>query len=518
MMTETLQQARGVMLTAQAEQLFRDHQEAVYRRTDRLFAWLLGFQWLAAVGVALWVSPRTWAGPYSQTHLHVWAALGIGGPVVSLPILLAVFRPGRASTRHVVGVAQMLLGALLIHLTGGRLETHFHVFGSLAFLAFYRDWRVLVSASAVAAADHFLRGLLWPQSVYGVVSVEGWRWLEHAGWVVFEDAFLILSCLQGVHEMRAIAVRQLQLERDQVAKTVRQVQAAAECLATASQQFTAAASQLSAGTQQQAASLEETAASLEEITSTIKQNADNARQANRLATGSREVAERGGQVVREAVAAMGEINQASRRITDVITAVDEIAFQTNLLALNAAVEAARAGGHGRGFAVVAAEVRALSQRSAAAAKEIKGLVQDSVRKVEAGNKLVGQSGHNLEEIIASVRRVAELMTETAASSQEQATGISQVNRALAQMDGVVQQNVAQTEELTSTAHALAQQAQDLRGLVGQFQLGDGAAALAPAAPSQAAALRKRWPGEAQHRAAARGQPSDEEKLVTSPPR
>jgi signal transduction histidine kinase/CheY-like chemotaxis protein len=202
----------GAAGATRADELFRLHRQEVFRRTDRLFAGLLVFQWLGAVAVAVWLSPLTWAGPDRETHPHVWAALCLGGLLISLPLALILLRPGRALTRHTVGVAQMLLGALLIHLTGGRLETHFHVFGSLAFLAFYRDWRVLVSASAVVAADHFLRGLFWPQSVYGVLVAGPWRWLEHAGWVVFEDLFLILSCLQGVREMRGIAERQAQLE------------------------------------------------------------------------------------------------------------------------------------------------------------------------------------------------------------------------------------------------------------------------------------------------------------------
>jgi two-component system sensor histidine kinase/response regulator len=195
-----------------AQELFHRQQQAIYQRTDRLFAGLLVFQWFGALTAALWISPRAWAGPQSETHPHVWAALFLGSLIISLPVMLALFRPGLTSTRHTVAVAQMLLGALLIHLTGGRIETHFHVFGSLAFLAFYRDWRVLLSASAVVALDHLLRGILWPQSVYGVLVASEWRWLEHAGWVIFEDLFLIRSCVQGVREMQDIADRQAQLE------------------------------------------------------------------------------------------------------------------------------------------------------------------------------------------------------------------------------------------------------------------------------------------------------------------
>ena len=249
-----------------------------------------------------------------------------------------------------------------------------------------------------------------------------------------------------------------------------QVAESSESLALASRQLSAASEHMSAGSQQQASSLEETAASLEQITGTVKQNAENAKQANQLAMGSREVAERGGQVVTAAVEAMDEINRSSKKIADIITTIDEIAFQTNLLALNAAVEAARAGEQGRGFAVVAAEVRNLAQRSATAAKEIKDLIGDSVAKVDSGSQLVNRSGDTLGEIVTSVKRVTDIIGDIAAASGEQSSGIDQVNKAVTQMDQVVQSNAAQTEELTSTARSLRSQAQQLQQLVTRFKL------------------------------------------------
>src|SRR5262245_12627748 len=182
------------MVFDSAQSLYDDSLQKIYRRTDRLFAWLLGLEWLAGILAALWISPLTWAGTAYETHAHVWAALLLGGIIIALPVSLAAFRPGNILTRHTIAVAQMLMGALFIHLAGGRIETHFHVFGSLAFWAFYRDWWVLISATLVVAVDHFLRGLLWPQSVYGIIAGGEWRWLEHAGWVLFEDLFLIYAC------------------------------------------------------------------------------------------------------------------------------------------------------------------------------------------------------------------------------------------------------------------------------------------------------------------------------------
>lgn len=199
-------------MSQRTEALFEAHRQSIFRRTDRLFAGFLVIQWLAGIAAAVWISPRTWHGQYSQTHPHVWAAVFLVGLIIAFPVFLALRRPGAASTRYFVGGAQMLVSAMLIHLTGGRIETHFHVFGSLAILAFYRDWRVFIPATLVVAADHFLRGVFWPQSVFGVLTASPWRWVEHAGWVLFEDVFLIRSCFQSVREMRDIAGQQAQLE------------------------------------------------------------------------------------------------------------------------------------------------------------------------------------------------------------------------------------------------------------------------------------------------------------------
>jgi two-component system sensor histidine kinase/response regulator len=194
-----------------ADSLYREHEQRIAVRTDRMFAALLVFQWVSGIMAAIWISPRAWNVADSHVHPHVWAAIILAGLIDSLPIAMVKFRPGTILTRHTIAVAQVLTSSLLIHLTGGRIETHFHVFGSLAFLAFYRDWRVLITATVVVAADHFFRGLYWPQSAYGVLHA-GWRWLEHSGWVIFEDLFLIRSCVQGTSELRAIATTQAKLE------------------------------------------------------------------------------------------------------------------------------------------------------------------------------------------------------------------------------------------------------------------------------------------------------------------
>ncbi len=259
---------------------------------------------------------------------------------------------------------------------------------------------------------------------------------------------------------------------DTLTDLVTRIKASADLILVASKEIASGNQDLSSRTEEQASSLEETAASMEELTSTVKQNADNARQANQLAVSASNVAVRGGSVVSQVVDTMGSINASSRKIVDIIGVIDGIAFQTNILALNAAVEAARAGEQGRGFAVVAAEVRNLAQRSAAAAKEIKVLIDDSVEKVEAGGKQVSEAGKTMDEIVDSVKRVTDIMAEITAASQEQTSGIEQINQAITQMDQVTQQNAALVEEAAAAAASLQEQASGLSQVVSVFKLDD----------------------------------------------
>jgi methyl-accepting chemotaxis protein len=280
--------------------------------------------------------------------------------------------------------------------------------------------------------------------------------------------------------------------RDAVNATMTKLLSMVGEIGTASSTIASAANEISQGTadlsqrsEEQASSLEETASSMEELTGTVKQNADNARQANQLASSAREEATKGGEVVGKAIEAMSEINKSSKQIADIIGVIDEIAFQTNLLALNAAVEAARAGEQGRGFAVVAAEVRNLAQRSASAAKEIKTLINESVEKVTEGSKLVDQSGETLTEIVGSVKKVSDIIAEIASASQEQASGIEQINKAVVQMDEMTQQNGALVEEAAASSEAMSDQAISLDELIGFFNAGDNNSHHQPQAPARA---------------------------------
>ncbi len=302
-----------------------------------------------------------------------------------------------------------------------------------------------------------------------------------------------------------------------------EVRSTAGCVASGAQELSAASEEISSGAQEQASSLEETASSLEQITSAVKQNAENAERARQLSTNAREVAERGGKVTRDAVGAMGEICTASNKIGEIITTIDEIAFQTNLLALNAAVEAARAGDQGRGFAVVAEEVRRLAQRSAEAAKETKALIQNSLGKVEVGVGSVNEVGRTLDEIVTAVTRVNDIVSEIAAASGEQSSGIEQVNVAVTQLDRVTQSNAAQTEELSSTSETMSSQADQLQSLVGRFRVTSGgseadAPALhaAPIKAKEPAVVPLKKPARKRPIAAARASAS-ESSMANEPP-
>jgi methyl-accepting chemotaxis protein len=266
-------------------------------------------------------------------------------------------------------------------------------------------------------------------------------------------------------------LQELTSMNDQLRDVVGQVQQGTRSITTAASEIAIGNLDLSSRTELQASSLEQTASAMEQLTSTVKQNADNARQANTLALNASEVARKGGAVVAEVVDTMGSINASSRKIVDIISVIDGIAFQTNILALNAAVEAARAGEQGRGFAVVAAEVRVLAQRSAAAAKEIKSLIGDSVDKVDVGAKLVDQAGRTMNEIVESVRQVTTIMSEIAVASVEQTSGIEEINLAITQMDEVTQQNAALVEEAAAAAQSLLDQAANLAQVVSHFNTG-----------------------------------------------
>jgi methyl-accepting chemotaxis protein len=312
--------------------------------------------------------------------------------------------------------------------------------------------------------------------------------------------------------------------RNSLVDIVSQVRRGTHTITTASREIAAGNTDLSSRTELQASSLEKTASAMEELTSTVKQNADNALEANHLAATASDVARKGGEVVSQVVGTMGEINSSASKIADIIGVIDGIAFQTNILALNAAVEAARAGEQGRGFAVVASEVRNLAQRSAAAAKEIKQLIGDSVEKIGRGSKLVGQAGETMDEVVASVKRVTDIMSDIASASAEQSAGIEQVNLSIIEMDGMTQQNAALVEQAAAAFQSLQDQAAELQRVVSIFKLAEGEEPAVVDAPAPAAAASRavvvrpakpqlKKPAAAKARAAA---PVQEERSADAP--
>ena len=214
-MSETPSWLDDEVVQRRAKEIDRESRQRIYQRTDRMFVALLIVQWIASIVAAFVITPRTWQGTTSNVHPHLWLAVFLGGTLCSLPIYLAWTRPGARITRHTIAVAQILFSSLLIHLTGGRIETHFHVFGSLAFIAAYRDWKLLIAPTVVAAADHLIRGLFYPESIFGVGSPSMFRWLEHAAWVLFEDAFLVISIRRGVADQKEMAMQTARRELHQ---------------------------------------------------------------------------------------------------------------------------------------------------------------------------------------------------------------------------------------------------------------------------------------------------------------
>jgi methyl-accepting chemotaxis protein len=509
---------------------------AVYRKGDWLIAGVIVFGALCALVIG---------AVYSQLAL----AAAVAAPCALAAVALARLAPASLANRIVLPVLAMAMVALHIHLAHGNTAFHFAVFVALAFLLVYRDWKAVVAGAAAIAVHHLSFNYLQTWGTLGVICFEKpglGVTLLHAAYVVVQAAIEIYLAAMLARDARQGAELDAIVQRiaredghigldvsgiepktrlaqsfadavSRIAHALDSAQRIAASTGTLAAEIARGNADLSRRTEEQAARLAETASSMGVLTGTVRQNARNAGQANEHAASTSAVAVKGGAVVGEVVQTMSSINDSSKKIADIIGVIDGIAFQTNILALNAAVEAARAGEQGRGFAVVASEVRTLAQRSAAAAKEIKQLISDSVTKVEAGTRLVGDAGRTMDEIVTSVKRVTDIMGEITAAAQAQSAGIEQVNTAVTQMDEVTQQNAALVEEAAAAAESMREQAHALGREVGVFRLVQDAAQPAKAGrlePMAAAPVERRGPNRAKNvaRLASNRAPQDSASL------
>ncbi|MCY1042189.1 methyl-accepting chemotaxis protein [Corallococcus sp. bb12-1] len=489
-------------VAVRARQLFEAQCLSLSQRTDRTFIVLMVLQWVAGLAAALLLSPRAWAGLESAVHFHVWAAVGMGLLFGGLPVVLALTRSGRASTRHVIAVGQALMSGLLIHLMGGRIETHFHIFGSLALLAIYRDWRVLITFSGVVAADHFLRGALWPESIFGAHAKESWRWMEHAAWVVFEDVFLIVSCVQGQRDLRASALREAQLELSQHAveeRVVRPLVGSADALRDSMRTLSESTKQQREDLTRQARALNETQVTAEQIRQTSLVASE---QAARVLRSTEEAGDVGAAVedaigrsvegLAEIRAQVGDISERiqglaayTEKIGGITRTVQDLADQSNVLAINAAIEAARVGDAGRGFAVVAREIRHLSSQSVAATQQVRTVLEDTRSRIQGvvdltrqggermgrGIDTIRESGDRLRRLSGLVQGNADAVRQISASVSQQSAGVSQIFSAVTDLTEMMDASVARVEATHEAADTLQHVTDQVHGVIGLYQRG-----------------------------------------------
>lgn len=483
---------------ARALELFQAHLRDVHIKTDRMFAILLGVEWLVGILFALIISPFAWAGRDSSVHPHLLAAIFLGGALVSAPIALAWQMPGATITRHVIAFSQMLMSALLIHLTGGRIETHFHVFGSLAFLGFYRDWRVLLTATLTIAVDHLLRGLFYPASVYGLVGTTVWRTLEHAAWVLFEVFFLVQATLNSLKEMTTIADRQANMEESNrelqashahLEETNRQLHISNSSLDNKNSELSQTHEQLDDAHQRLGPAfehllsvntmLQDTVSQLQNLiahqTSSVQSRTDGLGKAAGLIADFkrkqgianvhdvlRKAAESASRTeefsrasqttieknlggleeirtqMRSTQATVSELAERTRRIGSITERVEDFADQSNLLALNATIEAARAGDAGRGFAVVAQEIRDLADRSLDSTHEIRQTLSDIEGAIGKAYEITTHGNERMEDGLGAVRSSAENLRNISEFIRETGNTVSSVAESVDEQNRTLQ--------------------------------------------------------------------------------
>ncbi len=442
-----------------------------YKVNNSRFAVVIILQWILCILAALFVSPKAWAGTVSSVHFHLYAAVLLGGIFSAFPLYLIRYHAGAVLTRYTVAVAEMLLIGLLIHLMQGRIEAHFQYFAILAVLAFYKDWNVIVTATAVAAVDHLFRGAFFPQSMFGLSDAAVGRALEHAAWVIFEDVFLLLSIRASLDMDVKVAKAQAVSE-----ESLARLGEALNAVIVSSSRVSETATQLSrnneglfSSTETQARSVEKTAQELKTIEVSVQQTEEHARSVNSFADEAEAKVRMGVESVNEVSVAMRAIESSSEKIGQIVGLINTIASQTNLLALNATIEAARAGEQGRGFAVVALEVRELAKRSSMASGDIAKVIQELARDVDQGRALVAKADASLLEINQSVQKVREVVVEISEASRQQLLGVEDISASMRLLDENTQKNATLVEGQSLMGAELATQAAALHELSEKFR-------------------------------------------------
>ena len=480
------------LIAERAQELYQRHDREVTLKTDQLFANMMIGQWLFAILLSVVVSPVTWAGSQSSVNSHVILALALGALISLPPVLMVRLYPGLYWNRFFVAVAQMAMSGLLIHLTGGRIETHFHVFGSLAFLVFYRDWKVFVPATLVVAVDHLVRGWFFPMSVYGIATATITRTLEHAAWVLFEDAFLVYFCVQVRNEMKELAKQRAQetylagvqanlQDRMREVETLHRVLEEVEIVgvqvtgattslaATAREQEASISEQASAATQIKATS-REISATVQELVSTMGEVAQGADDTAGLASTGQGLLTTMQTTMDGTVNAAAAISsklailsEKANKIGTVVVTIGKVADHTNLLSLNAAIEAEKAGDYGRGFGVVATEIRRLADQTAVATLDIEQMIKEVQTAVSAGvmgmetftqelrrgADIAKDVVDQLSQIISRVQAMSERFENVNYGMRSQAKAAEQIAESIGQLSDATQHTAASIREFNN---------------------------------------------------------------------
>ncbi len=437
-------------------ELFQIQQHRAHSWADRFFLGLMLVQFLGLMATAAWISPLTWSGTNSSIHQHVWAALLIGGPITLFPAFLAWKLPGSTLTRFSIAIGQMFVSALLIHLTGGRVESHFHIFGSLAFLAIYRDWRLIVVATVVTAGDHLIRAAVWPQSLLGLEHAAIWRALEHAGWVIFEDVVLLVSIRQSVTETRRLC------------STISEVAVFSERVGQSSSQLNATSELLADGGAEQQGGIQTISSAIKHLTDKTGSIQHVLEELEASAANARSLAEQGAAAAGQTDQLMRMIESASREMATVVNEVQKVSEQTNLLALNATIEASRAGAAGRGFAVVATEVKDLANRSQDLSSRVTALITDSISRATEGVIASEESREHLHGIIASVDATVGQIRDILTATEFQTDAVIEVSGAVSSMASISAQVAKTSEDMSSSSRTLKLSAEQLTAIVASF--------------------------------------------------